>query len=307
MLDRNDIDQYISSLAEESINLEFKRGDALSDKNKAEIAKDVSAFANSDGGVIIYGIEEKEHKASGLFFVNGFEFTKEWLEQVINSRIHRKITGLIIDPIRYDDKIEQSVYAVTIPRSVNAPHMVDGKFYRRYNFQSIVMEEYEVRNLYMRQDKTELELVIPKFSARALRMQAGKLNQLELQIEFNILNKGETIEKYFKLDIQLPDELIKNVENTRGYDRYGFFKYLVKKENNYLHFTIPAAIPLYQNERATIGTATLVISYENYASLGTTPINLILRYSNGIEEKSILAIDHFTYQGWKLSIDNFSR
>ena len=36
------------------------------DKKKAEIAKDVSAFANSDGGIILYGIEEQEHKAHAL-------------------------------------------------------------------------------------------------------------------------------------------------------------------------------------------------------------------------------------------------
>jgi len=31
------------------------------ERNKNEISKDVSAFANSDGGTIIYGIEEEGH------------------------------------------------------------------------------------------------------------------------------------------------------------------------------------------------------------------------------------------------------
>ena len=50
------------------IYISRRRGGALSkdDKKKAEIAKDVSAFANSDGGIILYGIEEQEHKAHAL-------------------------------------------------------------------------------------------------------------------------------------------------------------------------------------------------------------------------------------------------
>ncbi|MFH0895251.1 MAG: ATP-binding protein, partial [Bacteroidota bacterium] len=78
---QKDIDNLISSNAEESTHLEFKRGDALNkdDKTKNEIAKDISAFANSDGGILIYGIEETDHKASKLSFIDGNDFDKERL------------------------------------------------------------------------------------------------------------------------------------------------------------------------------------------------------------------------------------
>lgn len=36
---------------------------------------------------IVYGIQEKDHKASHLTFIDGTEFTKEWLELVINNGI----------------------------------------------------------------------------------------------------------------------------------------------------------------------------------------------------------------------------
>lgn len=44
-----DISNLILSRTEESLYLEFKRAEALSQDNKYEIAKDVCAFANSDG------------------------------------------------------------------------------------------------------------------------------------------------------------------------------------------------------------------------------------------------------------------
>ncbi len=82
-----DIIGLIENEVEESIYLDFKDAKALdkSDNKKKDISKDVSSFANSDGGIIVYGIAEENHKASSVSFINGNEYTKEWLEQIINS------------------------------------------------------------------------------------------------------------------------------------------------------------------------------------------------------------------------------
>ncbi len=122
----DDIQSLIDNGVEESVHLEFKQAGALAKSNSVikEIAKDVSAFANSDGGVIIYGVEESDHKASALSYVDGNDFTKEWLENVISSNIQKKIDGLEVIPLRVDGDIEKSIYVVKIPRSYNAPHMV---------------------------------------------------------------------------------------------------------------------------------------------------------------------------------------
>ena len=55
-----DINNFISNKIEENLNLDYKASDALqrNDKKTNEISKDVSAFANSDGGLIIYGIKD---------------------------------------------------------------------------------------------------------------------------------------------------------------------------------------------------------------------------------------------------------
>src|SRR4051794_24375058 len=108
-----DLQQIIDSETEESLYLEFKAAGALakSDREKKEITKDVAAFANADGGVIIYGMSEIDHKAHSLSYVDGSKFTKEWLEQVITSGIGRPIKDLKIVPLR-DTKLEQSIYIV---------------------------------------------------------------------------------------------------------------------------------------------------------------------------------------------------
>ncbi|MBK7851485.1 MAG: ATP-binding protein [Bacteroidetes bacterium] len=145
------IHNYISGEYEESIYLEFKNGSALrkNDSGKQEIAKDVSAFANSEGGVLIYGIEESNHIASKISPFDGNEFTKEWLEQVINNNIKRRIEGVIIDPIRIND-VSKSIYVVRIPKSPLRPHQTTAyRYYKRYNFSVIDMEEHEIRESYL--------------------------------------------------------------------------------------------------------------------------------------------------------------
>ncbi len=151
----NDINDLIGK-SEESINLEFKSNGSLSidtserkEKTRMDISKDVSSFANSIGGKIIYGINEKDHVADSLSFIDGSKITKEWIEQVIQSNIQRRIDGLVIIPIRFGNDITKTVYIVKIPASNQAPHMErDNKYYKRQNFESVAMEEYEVRNMY---------------------------------------------------------------------------------------------------------------------------------------------------------------
>jgi predicted HTH transcriptional regulator len=116
-LEQSDIELIIRNQAEESTYLEFKSGESLknSDKNKLQISKEVSAFANSDGGLIIYGIMESDHKAISLDFINGHNISKEWIENVIDSNIKRTIQDIRIFPIRFDSDIEKTIYAIKSP------------------------------------------------------------------------------------------------------------------------------------------------------------------------------------------------
>lgn len=155
--------QYlINNEVEENIHLDYKDGRALqtNDRGKNDITKDVSSFANSDGGILVYGLSEKDHKPTSVSPFDGNAFTKERLDQII-SNIQPHIKGVKIYPIRIQGDVRQSVYVVKIPRSPYAPHMAsDHRYYKRSNFQSVAMEDYEVRDLFCRVDKPELDIEI---------------------------------------------------------------------------------------------------------------------------------------------------
>lgn len=150
---------FVNNRVVESATLEFKACDALgknADKGwQREFAKDVCAFANSGGGILIYGIIENRdtHEAEKLDV--GFdpaELNVEALEQIIRSRIQRKIEGIIVRAIPLSSTNDGRVlYVLDIPESGRAPHMANHRFYKRYNFISDYMEEHEVRERYRRE------------------------------------------------------------------------------------------------------------------------------------------------------------
>ena len=162
--DQARLQQLINDEVEENLNLEYKAADALAktDGKKREITKDVSAFTNSDGGCIIYGIKEydspdKKHLPERCDPVDRTQFSKEWLEQVI-SNIRPRIVGLTIHSVDLDSGANDSAYVVEIPQGDTAHQASDYRYYRRYNFESVPMEDYEIRMVMGRSTSPELRM-----------------------------------------------------------------------------------------------------------------------------------------------------
>src|SRR5689334_18590629 len=106
----SDVQQLISDRVRERGDLDYKQSDALRarptisrEQVVAEISRDVSAMANSNGGVILYGVEERKHLPvrmdAGLRPGEKGEPSHEWLEQVIRGNIRPAPDELLIRPI----------------------------------------------------------------------------------------------------------------------------------------------------------------------------------------------------------------
>lgn len=158
--DEAELKRYIREGIEESLTLDYKSGaalnkDANSNRNK-EIAKDISAMANSAGGVIIYGIGEEN--ANGRFRpvklapVHRSSCSRETLEQIISSNIQPRISGIKINPVPLSSAPDHVAYVVLIPQS-HTVHQVgtNKRYYKRFNFESVPMEDFEIRDVLNRQ------------------------------------------------------------------------------------------------------------------------------------------------------------
>lgn len=125
-----DIKQLIDNEVGEQLTLDYKRDipDLSHRELKREFLWDVVSFANSSGGDIIFGLQDKrEHgKATGRpeFFgvtvENEDELKKKW-HSIIGDGIEPRIPGIDMKYIRYDSS---GVFIIRIPKSWAAPHMV---------------------------------------------------------------------------------------------------------------------------------------------------------------------------------------
>jgi hypothetical protein len=147
----------------EDQELDFKRIDSLDfllknvpDKSrmKCEFGKDLSAFTNATGGVIIYGIEEIIDPATGQRTmkdfgrgVNKVEFNRERLIQIANSSVSPSITNLDVKIINHPRYRDEHIIVVLIPESLNGAVMAEGDY--RY-YQRIVTENKPMRNWQVR-------------------------------------------------------------------------------------------------------------------------------------------------------------
>jgi predicted HTH transcriptional regulator len=96
---KDDLQRFITDEIPESLTLDYKASPALAKdtKSRDELCKDVSAFANSAGGQIIYGIEEKDRKPVRID--EGSDTTREWIEQVIDSNVQPRLEEIVVTPI----------------------------------------------------------------------------------------------------------------------------------------------------------------------------------------------------------------
>jgi hypothetical protein len=225
--------------AQESLYLEFKRSASLSkdSKKKDELSKDISSFANSDGGEIVYGVSETGDAPSRFEdFDEGIDisdFPPEWLENVINSRIQPRINGIRVNPIELKTvNPGKFVYAIHIPSSMNAPHQAsDKKYYKRFNYHSIPMEDYEIRDVRNRQQNPEL-----KIECEVLTSQFAFLSNLYSSLmgvglkksapvlvsSFNlriwVINSGMVVARYPHVILTFQNLVIKKANNLQRID-----------------------------------------------------------------------------------------
>jgi hypothetical protein len=272
-----DIISLVENKIEESINLDYKECRSLdsTDGKKNEISKDVSAFANAAGGTIVYGVKEEGHVPAAID--NGFnprEISKEWLEQVIDSKIQPKIEGVIINPVELTTiNPGHFIYVVFIPQALSkAPHQAsDKRYYKRYNFKSSPMDDYEIRDLFARQSIPDLFLefylskdiylnhqLAHKEDRKTIEINNNSSQEIELFI--NIGNKSNQPAEYSTVEIIFPSDI--DVTNTSSFKSRKSISYLPENiqylpqsiENTILscNLTIPNHMPIFRGYNYTL-------------------------------------------------------
>ena len=213
MLDRSrtwnvdDLALLIQNKAQESIGLEYKGAGALAQRPevKLEISKDVSAFANSAGGVLVYGMDENGHVPTAVDPINPKPFSKEWLENVILANVQPRVDKLHINPVQipYGANALRFAYVLTIPQSYTAHQAGDKRYYKRFNFQSVPMEHYEVMDT-MNRSRTP---IIDVSLTTRLASVVTETNIHKYDVLLDLHNFGAKAANNLKLVLRFPIDL----------------------------------------------------------------------------------------------------
>ncbi|GAB4393083.1 MAG: hypothetical protein Tsb005_09850 [Gammaproteobacteria bacterium] len=301
---------------EENGMLDYKEGAPLlgDDKNKEEFAADVVSFANTAGGILIYGIREKNGVPEEIvpFSVDdlqkGIDTLKLKIDQILKSKITPELYGCKIESINQGEKF---VLIIKISKSFNAPHAVvkssgECRFYgRRQAGKKEIYSYNEIKNAFTLNES--LNEKIRKF--RHFRTNQIINNETPLPLNNNpkiILhltplsafseNKAYDIEQFYNNRVHFPAiaeacTVRPHVKqpNTQRRNLEGIlFHYSCDKNNSYQHY-----IQVYRNGIVESVDGAILEIRENQKIIlgGLYEKQLIFALANYIEAYKLLGVD----------------
>lgn len=215
----SELQSLVDNRVPEAVGLEYKRSDSLgkTDSKRKEISKDISAMANSDGGVVIYGIkthseEGKKHIPQG--FDEGISASQvpiEWLEQVATSNIQRSIDGLRFYPIELQAKPSgRFVYVVYVPKGTQAHQAADKRYYGRIERTTRVLEDYQIRDI---NNRLKYPVLMPHFTLTTVNRRD---RAVEYNFEVYVENTGAVRARDWQLELDIPRQIEYKLSGTKG-------------------------------------------------------------------------------------------
>lgn len=151
-----DIDKLIVEGVGESKTIDYKRDlEFRTAEKKKEFLADVSSFANSSGGYLIYGVDAdkiagKPVKIAGTKLIKPDQETLE-MQQIIRDNITPRIPNVEIQPIEFEN--DKYVVVIHIPKSWAAPHMIKSSvFYTRRSNGKDPLDMSEIRSAFLISD-----------------------------------------------------------------------------------------------------------------------------------------------------------
>lgn len=153
------INAVTTNSLEETIIFDAKK--EIPPKN-VDVAKDVSAMANTAGGVILFGVEEDASGRPSILSPFELKGQREKIDSIIRTSIS-EIPVFNISAIESHTDSAKGYIVLVIPPSERAPHQVivkgDRRFYGRGETGNYVLSEPEIARLYERRQLSTQNLL----------------------------------------------------------------------------------------------------------------------------------------------------
>ena len=172
-----------------------------------ELTKDVTAFLNSAGGTIIYGVIEKKSRAERVDISNAYkgavssddirpEKIVQWLRSYISPVPSVNVYSILAVPTATNSPW---YIVIEIPQGQTAYMAKDHKFYKRVSNNALPMEQYEVVDVMNRTRSAVLDLTLTVSQDE----HSNKPNYTRIKLAASITNNSFMASEYGALKIVL--------------------------------------------------------------------------------------------------------
>lgn len=283
--DLPDLENLIGQM--ETHRLDFKESKLFSQPRERiaeNLSKEVSAFANSEGGVIVIGMKEKRiGKARVADDIDeGIDINKwspEQLQQIIESNISPYLTGIRYKPIFLNSDKLKFAYVIYVPQGFTAYQASDFRYYGRFEYEVKALPDHEIR-LRMNRGKTPNALIkfankgkkditivsaenIPRsrhefFKTEFVKLESGMEFQIcEYSFDIGIENIGEVNITEFKVKLDNFTDGKLTFENISQSYKDGwpnYYSFLPRIFDNKERQPDPMRINIFPKDRLTLRT-----------------------------------------------------
>lgn len=168
LLDWQKITSLIEQKQEENLHLDFKlvaNSELTSKDDRRNFARALSGFANSSGGIIIWGVDARQNADGIDCALDIVELTNPGLMVTRLNSMTGDATSPLIDGVRHkpiiNPQTDRGVVATLVPETDSGPYMAklgEHRYYKRSGDSFYKMEHFDLEDMFGRRQKAKLEI-----------------------------------------------------------------------------------------------------------------------------------------------------
>ncbi|MQB20527.1 ATP-binding protein [Agrobacterium tumefaciens] len=198
---------------QETLELEFKANEprdpifesgALTKPGKKILAKEISAFANSAGGLLVFGVDcrviDKVDQAERLTPIPSLARAETSVRDAASELLQPRHDGIRVASIPSDEAHDSGYIVVDVPRSERRPHRSEAtdqkQYFKRSGASAFAMEHYDIEDAFRRLSSPSIKLEVSYSSG----LRVG-IDEQHYKLELALENTSDVTAKMISMQI----------------------------------------------------------------------------------------------------------
>jgi hypothetical protein len=205
--------QVVIQTEEEGTQLDYKVSEWLSRDKVIKICKTVSAFANSNGGLLIIGVDDNGDTRRFDDGIDPIALEAQlgtepelWLRQILTSHLQPRLLPPDIYWLDHPHNPGRKLLIIDVAQTTNGPHQLNfssdkGRYWYRNGSENKEMEDWQIRDVMNRKAGPQLEMA---FDFRSVEMMG---NLCKLTVWAPIVNYSQVPADYVDITVYVAQNL----------------------------------------------------------------------------------------------------